>query len=181
VFSRARAAAPCVLLLDQIETVAKVRGEDESSENTFDRLLSTLLVEMAGISSSENGDSGDVIVLATTHNINLLDPAILRPGRLDQHVFIPLPSREARCDIIHHYMSSMPLCPATIPDARAFAGVVASVTDGFSGAQLENVCREAAMCSLRESVEAGYLEARHFEAALYILHDLSPLLSTVSS
>ncbi|CAM9282320.1 unnamed protein product [Ectocarpus fasciculatus] len=105
-FAAARAAAPCVLFLDQVEGVAARRGYHSSTEQTFDRILSTLLVEMDGV-MSESG--GHVVVLAATNDIDRLDPALLRPGRLDRRVHLGVPDSASRAAIFLQLLRGMPL------------------------------------------------------------------------
>ncbi|CBN76578.1 cell division control protein [Ectocarpus siliculosus] len=105
-FAAARAAAPCVLFLDQVEGVAARRGYHSSTEQTFDRILSTLLVEMDGV-MSESG--GHVVVLAATNDIDRLDPALLRPGRLDRRVHLGVPDSASRAAIFLQRLRGMPL------------------------------------------------------------------------
>ncbi|CAM9473420.1 unnamed protein product [Ectocarpus sp. 4 AP-2014] len=105
-FVAARAAAPCVLFLDQVEGVAARRGYHSSTEQTFDRILSTLLVEMDGV-MSESG--GHVVVLAATNDIDRLDPALLRPGRLDRRVHLGVPDSASRSAIFLQRLRGMPL------------------------------------------------------------------------
>lgn len=215
-FARARAAAPCVLILDQLEALAPPRGSDSSSEQTLDRTLSTLLSEMDGVGTahllpaaeaeaaaalaarpSQDADSagGDddgtargaaeaaaaaerahaldlelVIVIAICQSRAALDAAILRPGRLDEHIFIGLPSERARAAILRHGSSGMPLAPDV-----DFAQIAAS-TAGFSGAELLNICREAGLCCVREEIgggRAGAVTAAHFAAAFARSHSVA--------
>ncbi|CAM9351874.1 unnamed protein product, partial [Hapterophycus canaliculatus] len=105
-FAAARVAAPCILFLDQVEGVAARRGYHSSTEQTFDRILSTLLVEMDGV-MSESG--GHVVVLAATNDIERLDPALLRPGRLDRRVRLGVPDEAARTAIFLQRLLNMPL------------------------------------------------------------------------
>ena len=135
-FARARGASPCILLLDQLETLAPPRGSDSSTELTFDRLLSTLLIEMDGaLGNSNTTRDNHVIVLGTTTSLDLLDNAILRPGRLDQHVYIPLPDIHAREQIFIHYLSKINLNPTC--DVNNFAKFLSKKTEGYSGAMIE--------------------------------------------
>ena len=121
-FQTARQAAPCILFLDHVEAIAGRRGFDTSSEQTMDRLLSTLLVEMDGVASSSSSSSSSttstteapVIVIAATNHRGLLDEAILRPGRLDLHVELPLPDEGARVAIFAHHLRLLSPVPAAL-------------------------------------------------------------------
>ena len=97
-FAAVRAAAPCILLLDGIENIASRRGNDNTSEGTMDRVLSTFLIEMDGIETGNGDASGNVAVIGITHNPNLIDPALRRPGRLEKTITLGAPDFEARRD-----------------------------------------------------------------------------------
>lgn len=125
IFAAARAAGPCLILLDQIDAIAPRRapseahtrgggdqsgGGGQSTENTMDRLLSLLLVEIDGAESGTlGGGHGRVVVVATTHDLALVEPALLRPGRLDQHIKLELPDLAARRDILTKLLSKIPV------------------------------------------------------------------------
>lgn len=177
-FQTARQAAPCILFLDHVEAIAGRRGFDTSSENTVDRLLSTLLVEMDGVGSSGAG-AAPVTVIAATNHSDLLDEAILRPGRLDLHVELPLPDQAARTAIFAHHLGRLPLAfdgggdggggqdgEEGAEDVDTLAKALASASEGLSGAGIRGVCQEAAMQSLRESLESRAVRPRHVWAAL---------------
>lgn len=185
-FHAARQAAPCILFLDHVEAIAGKRGFDTSSEQTMDRLLSTLLIEMDGISSSSSSsaecsrNSCMVVVIAATNHIDLLDDAILRPGRLDLHVELPLPDQSAREAIFHHHLKALPLAfdhkepededqekyISTITSFPELVTALAAATDNFSGADIQGVCQEAALLSLRESLDNTAVRPCHFQEAL---------------
>lgn len=166
-----------------MEALAPARGQDSSTEQAFDRLLSTLLVEMDGVGTQGGDATGDggplVIVVAATAHKARLDPAILRPGRLDLHLLLPLPDPHARRAILLRHMASMPVTthaaeveaalgvrPAQEDGRAAIAAALSERTAGMTGAQLENLCREAAMVALREDLAAGEVNAHHFAKAL---------------
>lgn len=180
-FARARAAAPCILILDHIEALAPVRGHDTSSARSLDRTLSVLLSEMDGVGTS-SGDLGatgalgrQVVVIAIAEHRDALDPAILRPGRLDEHIELGLPDSSAREAILRWHARAMPL--AADVDMRELA----QRTHGFSGAELQNVVREAGVCCLRRAidegrdggVDAGPVGRSHFVHALARCHALA--------
>jgi transitional endoplasmic reticulum ATPase len=144
-FTRARSCAPCILFFDQFEAIARARGTDSSESQSNDRMLSTLLIEMDGISKTSNHEP--VIVLCATSRMDLLDPAVLRPGRIDQHVKLSLPDEKARLEILTYKTMNMPM------KNRDFLSEIAKITDGYSGSQLENLCREAAMNCIRRGEE----------------------------
>ncbi|KAF9958170.1 hypothetical protein BGZ72_000777 [Mortierella alpina] len=148
-FAQAKANAPCILFIDQIDILAPSRGSTHTSENSGDRIVTGLLTEMDGFFSGASGKGAevDVLVLAATNRPEVIDAAILRPGRLDQIVHIPVPDQKARQAILEGYMSKMPMriSPEEIAD-------LARTTDGYSGADIENLCREAALICLRQDI-----------------------------
>ncbi|KAF9958363.1 hypothetical protein BGZ70_009222 [Mortierella alpina] len=161
-FAQAKANAPCILFIDQIDILAPSRGSTHTSENSGDRIVTGLLTEMDGFFSggSGNGAEVDVLVLAATNRPEVIDAAILRPGRLDQIVHIPVPDQKARQEILEGYISKMPMriSPEEIAD-------LARTTDGYSGADIENLCREAALICLRQDIRNTEIVQSHLEAA----------------
>jgi transitional endoplasmic reticulum ATPase len=134
-FERARQTAPTVLFLDEIDAVTGVRGDGEVT----DRIVSQLLAELDGIV-----DNPHVVVLAATNRKDTIDPALLRPGRLESHVEVPLPDEAARREILHVHTDEKPLADDVDLDA------LAADTDGLSGADLEALVREASMTAIQE-------------------------------
>ena len=164
VFDRARQAAPSIVFFDEIDALAGVRGD--ASEST-ERVVSQLLAELDGLAANPN-----VVVLAATNRIEALDPALLRPGRLESHVEIPAPDRAARREILAVHAAGKPLGGDVDLDA------VADRTEGLSGAELESIVREASMRAIRgladeigpeaatERADEVEIGAAHVEAAL---------------
>jgi transitional endoplasmic reticulum ATPase len=105
------------------------------------------------------------MVIGTCHSLDLLDPAVHRTGRLDVHLTIPSPDRAARAAILTTKLANVPGCE-TLRASPEFESVVLG-TDGASGADLDGICREAALLGLRESIDIAALEPRHLSAALY--------------
>uniref|UniRef100_K3WZ68 AAA+ ATPase domain-containing protein n=1 Tax=Globisporangium ultimum (strain ATCC 200006 / CBS 805.95 / DAOM BR144) TaxID=431595 RepID=K3WZ68_GLOUD len=171
-FITARNAAPCVLYFDHIESIAPRRGFDTSTEQTFDRMLSMLLVEMDGfhnhpVRCEGNNDSEDeakqaflkhhVVVLASTTRKDALDPAILRPGRFDVHIDVGFPDAAAREAIVLDTLKSIPLDytqDSQLPDAHAVAAFAAMHTSGMSAGDVRALFRDAAMAAMRERMDA---------------------------
>lgn len=159
-FARARAAAPCLLFFDELDALAPRRGSDVSQSS--ERVVNQLLTEMDGV----EGRSG-VFVVAATNRPDIIDPALLRPGRLDKVLYVALPSPSGRAAILTALARRTPLSAAVdlaavAHDARA---------GGFSGADLQQLLREASVAALKESFRdktSGDLVVclRHFEAAL---------------
>lgn len=140
-FRKARQAAPTVIFLDEIDAIAPARGAAADSHVT-ERVVSQLLTELDGLE-----DLKDVVVLAATNRPDILDAALLRPGRFDRLLYIPPPDAEAREQIFRIHLEGKPL--AKDVSARELA----RETDGYVGADIEAVCREAAMLALREFIE----------------------------
>ena len=146
VFDRARQAAPAIVFFDEIDAIAGVRGE--SSEAT-ERVVSQLLTELDGLTENPN-----LVVLAATNRRESLDPALLRPGRLESHVKVPDPDREARREILAVHARGKPFADDVDLDA------LADDTVGLSGAQLESLLRTASMRAIRElATDVGPAEA----------------------
>ena len=155
IFRKARMAAPCVVFIDEIDAIAPRRGLGADSSMVTERLVDTLLTEMDGLQSFK-----DVIVIAATNRPDILDPALLRPGRFDKVIEIPMPNEEARLKILQVHTKRMPL--AKDVDLKKLA----KVTEGYSGADLENLCREAGMEAIRENINAKVVTMEHFRRAM---------------
>ena len=167
VFDRARQAAPAIVFFDEIDAIVGTRGE--SSEAT-ERVVSQLLSELDGLTENPN-----LVVLAATNRREAIDPALLRPGRLESHLEIPLPDAAARREIIGIHTEGKPIADGVDLEA------LAAETAGLSGAQLEAVVRDASMRAIRELAdEIGpaeateradevLIDAGHFEAAMAAL------------
>ncbi|WP_205544073.1 ATP-binding protein [Rubrobacter indicoceani] len=147
IFSEARAKAPAIILFDEIDSFAAAR--DSMSESFEATLVSQLLSLMDGMN-----DIGQVCVIATTNRPSALDPALRRPGRFDHEVEIGLPDPESRLHILNIHANRMPLAPNT--DLKE----IARRTEGYSGADLEALCREAALACMRRTVDLTDLDRR---------------------
>jgi transitional endoplasmic reticulum ATPase len=167
VFEKARSNAPTVVFFDEIDSIAGERGQHAGDSGVGERVVSQLLTELDGLEELE-----DVVVIATTNRPDLIDPALLRPGRLDRHVHVPVPEAEARRKIFEVHTRDKPLADGV--DLATFA----DRTDGYVGADIEAVCREASMAASREFINSVDPEevdetvgnvrvtADHFEQAL---------------
>ena len=142
VFRKARTYAPCVVFFDEIDAIAPRRGLDIGSRVT-ERIVSTLLAEMDGIAALK-----DVVVIAATNRVDIIDPALLRPGRFDRVIEVPMPDQRAREEIFKVHLKKH--VNALAEPIDEIAEKLASVTDGFSGADIAGVVREGAMLALRE-------------------------------
>jgi len=142
-FAQARANAPCLIFIDEIDAVARARGKggfnggNDERENT----LNQLLIELDGF----NPSSG-IIVLAGTNRPDILDPALLRPGRFDRQVVIDKPDIQGRAQIFEVHLKPLKLDGG---DMESYAKKLAALTPGFSGAEVANVCNEAALVAAR--------------------------------
>lgn len=166
VFSRARAAAPCVVFFDEFDALAASR-DDEDGASVSVRVVAQLLVELDGVSSSQSSAAA-VIVVAATNRPDLIDAALLRPGRLDALLYVGLPDAAAREAIIASHLLRMP------HDAEVKPAPLAEGMDGYSGAEVVGIMRDASIRAVHEAFEAssGNTEAqplltlRHLRASL---------------
>jgi len=167
VFSKARENAPTIVFFDEIDSIATERGKNSGDSGVGERVVSQLLTELDGLESLE-----DVVVIATTNRPDLIDSALLRPGRLDRHVHVPVPDEDARRKILEVHTRNKPLADDVDLDA------IARKTEGYVGADIEAVAREASMNASREFIgsvareEVGEsvgnvrVTMQHFEDAL---------------
>jgi transitional endoplasmic reticulum ATPase len=131
-------------------------------EHVTEKIVSQMLIELSGLE-----DLHDVVVIAATNRPDMLDAALLRPGRFDRQILVPEPDEKARLKILEIKTKNMPLKNVNLKK-------IAKVTENFSGADLENLCREAAMHALRENKKAKEVTMKHFEKAL---KEVKPSLS----
>jgi transitional endoplasmic reticulum ATPase len=163
-FRRAREAAPTLVFLDEVDALAPVRGQSTDG-GTTDRVVAALLTELDGIETLR-----DVVVLGATNRPDLVDPALLRPGRLERMVFVPPPDASARADVLRAAAKGVPLAPDVDFDA------VANALDGYSAADCAALIREAALAAMRESLEATTVTAAHVATARERVHpSLDPM------
>ena len=166
IFRKARQAAPTVLFFDEMDSIAPARGSGSGDSHVTERMISQILSEMDGLESLHN-----VVVIAATNRPDIIDPALLRPGRFDRMVEIGMPDQEARLDILKIHTEKRPI--AEDVDLAS----ISKRTDGYSGADLAAVCNEAVMLAIREYVLGGKpqedeeiekykIEGKHFEEAL---------------
>jgi len=154
IFKKARMAAPCVIFFDEIDAIAPARGYAEDSP-AMDRIVAQLLAEMDGVSRLDN-----VVVIAATNRPDIVDPALLRPGRFDRIIYVPPPDLRARFEILKIHTKNMPL--ARDVDLEELA----KMTDGYTGADIEILAREAGLLAMRETNGAGEVSMRHFLEAM---------------
>ncbi|MBQ1052207.1 AAA family ATPase [Micromonospora sp. C51] len=152
-FRRAREAAPTLVFLDEVDALAPVRGQ-ATDGGTADRVVAALLTELDGVESLRN-----VVVVGATNRPDLVDPALLRPGRLERLVYVPPPDAEARTEILRAAARNVPLAEGV--DLPALGAEL----DGFSAADCAALVREAALAAMRESLTASTVTAEHVATA----------------
>ncbi|KAI6203350.1 hypothetical protein M3Y94_00545900 [Aphelenchoides besseyi] len=157
-FAMARKNSPCILFIDEIDAVGRKRGSrggmggHSEQENT----LNQLLVEMDGFTTDESS----VVVLAATNRVDILDPALLRPGRFDRQIYVPVPDIKGRASIFRVHLTPL----KTTLDKMALSRKLSAHTPGFSGADIANVCNEAALVAARDANEE--ITMKNFEQAI---------------
>ena len=155
VFRKARMSAPAIVFFDEIDALVPRRGAGYADSGVTERVISQLLTEIDGIEPLQ-----EVIILAATNRPDILDPAVLRPGRLDRMIYVPEPNEEGRYQIFKIHTKNMPL--ADDVDLRELA----RLTKGYSGADIESVCREAALIALRRDINSKEVRFSDFREAL---------------
>ncbi|MDP8023069.1 MAG: AAA family ATPase, partial [Conexivisphaerales archaeon] len=180
IFRKARQAAPCIIFFDEIDALAPVRGYATDSGVT-ERVVSQLLTELDGIQPLHG-----VVVVASTNRIDMIDPALLRAGRFDKLIYVPMPDKQARLEILKIHVRGVPLCTQN----EAANGLcsesdivnlekIAEATDGFSGADIESVVNTAISIVLQEylkvhqndedykkDLEKVFILQQHFDEAI---------------
>jgi transitional endoplasmic reticulum ATPase len=152
-FRRAREAAPTLVFLDEVDALAPIRGQ-AGDGGTTDRVVASLLTELDGVEALRN-----VVVVGATNRPDLVDPALLRPGRLERLVYVPPPDAPARAEILRAAARNVPLA------SDVDLGALATGLDGFSAADCAALVREAALAAMRESLDAASVTAEHVAAA----------------
>ncbi|MBX3593654.1 CDC48 family AAA ATPase [Sphingomonas sp.] len=154
-FARARQVAPCVIFIDELDSLVPARGAGLGEPQVTERVVNTILAEMDGLEELQS-----VVVIGATNRPNLIDPALMRPGRLDELIYVGVPDAPGRERILKIQTARMPL--ADDVDLAA----VAARTDRFTGADLEDVVRRAGLAALRTTPRSDQVTMAHFEAAL---------------
>jgi transitional endoplasmic reticulum ATPase len=150
IFDKARSASPCVLFFDELDAIAKARGSSLGDAwGAADRVINQILTEMDGVGAKKN-----VFIIGATNRPDIIDPAILRPGRLDQLIYIPLPDHKSRVAILKAALKKSPV--AKDVDLE----FLAKKTEGFSGADLTEICQRTCKLAIRESIEHDMARAR---------------------
>ena len=160
-FRKAKQAAPCIIFFDEVDALVPARGAGGGDSHVADRVLSQFLTELDGVEELKG-----VLMLGATNRQDMLDPAILRPGRFDQIVEIPLPDEQGRRQIFEVHLRHKPLAPGID------IGKLAAATEEFSGAEIQGVCVAAALSAVRRAVAAKIAKP---EAAVVVLIEASDL------
>merc|ERR1711966_396110 len=154
IFDKARQSAPCVLFFDELDSIANQRGNSAGDAGgAGDRVLNQLLTEMDGMGSKKT-----VFIIGATNRPDIIDSALMRPGRLDQLIYIPLPDEKSRLSIFKANLRKSPLAPDVDVDT------LARFTNGFSGADITEICQRACKFAIRESIERD-IERERFAVA----------------
>ncbi len=157
IFERARQVSPCVVFFDEIDSLAGKRGAGmQGGSKVTENVLNQLLAEMDGIEDLIN-----VIVIGATNRPDILDPALLRPGRFDRIVYVPVPEEKGRLEILKIHTEKMP-----IENKVKLIEELSRDTEGFTGADIESLAREAAMLALRENISSKRVKKEHFVKAM---------------
>ncbi len=156
VFKRAKQVAPSIIFLDELDALAPRRGR--SATDATDRVVTQLLTEIDGLEGLEG-----VVVIGTTNRPDLLDMALLRPGRFDRHVLVPPPDKETRRKIFSVHLRGIPVSKGVKAEK------LVTKTEGYVGADIEALCREAALLALRENINAKEVTEKHFAEALKVV------------
>ena len=155
VFRKAKQTAPTVIFFDEIDSIASTRSANDSDSGVTKRVVNQLLTEMDGLEELE-----DVAIIAATNRPDILDAGLMRPGRFDRHIKVDLPNEDARLSIFKVHTEGMPLADDVSLEK------LAKQTDGYVGADIEAVCREAAMLTLRNNLDAENVPYKYFKEAL---------------
>lgn len=155
IFKKARQASPCIIFFDELDAIAPMRGSGVGEPRVVERMVNTILSEMDGLEELRG-----VVVIGATNRPDLIDAALLRPGRFDEVVLVSPPDENARKDILKVHVRHMAL------DSDVNIENLAKQTNGYSGADIEALCRKAGVIALHENIKIKKVSKRHFEAAL---------------
>ncbi len=155
IFKKARQVAPCIIFFDEIDAISSTRHANMEGGNVSEQVINQLLTELDGLEPLK-----EVVVIAATNRPDIIDPALLRSGRFDRLVLVGPSSREGRENIFNIHSQNIPL------DNDVNIRELADLTEGYVGADIESICREAVMLALREDFDTDVVRYRHFMAAL---------------
>ncbi len=151
IFRKARMAAPTVVFLDEIDSITPRRGMGMSDSGVSERVISQLLTEMDGLVTLQ-----DIVIIAATNRPDMVDSAVMRPGRFDRLIYVPEPDEKGRLQILKIYTKGMPICKDVDLNQLAI------LTKFYGGADIESLCREAAMHALRRDVNSQEVSMKDF-------------------
>src|SRR3990170_4083615 len=157
IFKKAKQVAPCIVFLDEIDGIAHRRGTG-TDEGVTERVVNQLLTSLDGLESMEG-----VVVIGATNRPDMIDPGLLRTGRFDRMIIVPIPDRKARLEILKVHTKEMPMDGVDLEE-------LAVELEGYTGADIEGLCREAAMIALREDRRAKKVTMVHFQEAMKVVH-----------
>lgn len=156
IFKKARQAAPAIVFFDELDSLAPRRGASNDS-NVTERVVNQILTEIDGLEGMH-----DIVIIGATNRPDMIDTALLRPGRFDRIILTPVPDHDARVSIFKVHTEKMPLNGVDLDE-------LAKLTEGYVGADIESVCREAAIVSLRDSMDSDSVTMENFRRALEIV------------
>jgi len=155
IFEKARQTSPTIVFFDEIDSIAPRRHEASSDSGVTERVVNQLLTEMDGLQ-----ELNDVVIIAATNRPDIIDTALMRPGRFDRIILVPVPERKSRKQIFSVHTKGMPLAK------DVDMAELVEKTEGYVGADIEAVCREAAMLALRDDIKAATISMKYFRLAL---------------
>ncbi len=159
IFRKAKMAAPCIIFFDEFDSIAPSRGRHTTDSGVSEKVLSQFLTELDGLEVKK-----DIVVIAATNRPDILDPALIRPGRIDRMLLVPPPDEIGRLEILKIFTKEMPLTN------NIDLNVLNKILNGFSGADIETLCREAGMIALRENIRARKITKEHFKQATELIN-----------
>jgi transitional endoplasmic reticulum ATPase len=159
IFRKAKMASPCIIFFDEFDSIAPSRGRHTSDSGVTEKVLSQFLTELDGLEVMK-----DIVVIAATNRPDILDPALIRPGRIDRILLVPQPDEKGRLEILKIFTKDMPLTTGIKLEN------LNKLIEGFSGADIQTWCRESAMIALRENIRARKVSMEHFKEARKILN-----------
>jgi transitional endoplasmic reticulum ATPase len=154
-FRKARQVSPSIIFFDELDALAPARGGGDDGSRVSERVVNQILTELDGLVELEG-----VVVIGASNRPDIIDPALMRPGRFDRLVYVGAPNREGRLNIFKIHSKKMPL------GADVDLNQMAELTENYVGSDIEAVCREAAMLAMRENFDAKEVNSKHFHEAI---------------
>lgn len=164
IFRKARTAAPAIIFFDEIDAITPRRGMDFGDSHVTSRVISQILTEIDGLETLK-----DVVVIAATNRPDIVDPALIRHGRIDRVIYVGPPNEIARMKIFEIYLKKMPL------DDDVDINRLIKMTENFAGSDIQGCCQEAGLLALREDINSNIVSFRHFEAAVSKIRPSAPV------